>query len=166
MQADQSFTRLYANGARQGAIKAIDLHVEAIPRRVQVELETARLDSGNIVHAGDTVVVEATVRPWQQPARNIRIPIKLPPGLAAGNLRLLVSDAGTLDRALNQPRISTRTVDLDTALAAGAKSAPRRPHLCQPPAARNPSRRQRPDALQPCRFPWPTPLSPCAPPRM
>ena len=68
MQTDQSFAQLYANGARQGAIKAIDLDVESIPRRAQVELETARIDSGNIVHAGDTVVVEATVRPWQQPA--------------------------------------------------------------------------------------------------
>ena len=118
MQADQSFAVLYANGARQGAIKAINLDVDSIPRRAQVELETARLDSGNIVHAGDTVVVEATVRPWQQAERNIRIPIKLPPGVGTGTLRLLVSDAGTLDRALNQPRISTRTVDLDAALAA------------------------------------------------
>lgn len=117
MQTNQTFAQLYANGARQGAIKAINLDVDSIPRRAQVELETARIDSGNIVHAGDTVVVEATLRPWQQPERNIRIPIVLPPQLPAGPIRLLVSDAGTLDRALNPPRISNRTVDLDTALA-------------------------------------------------
>lgn len=117
IQTDQTFAQLYANGARQGAIKAIELDVDSIPRRAQVELETARIDSGNIVHAGDTVVIEATLRPWQQPERNIRIPIVLPPELPAGPIRLLVSDAGTLDRALNPPRISTRTVDLDTALA-------------------------------------------------
>jgi hypothetical protein len=117
MQTDQSFAQLYANGARQGAIKAIELDVDSIPRRAQVEIETARIDSGNIVHPGDTVVVEATLRPWQQPERNIRIPILLPPQLPPGPLRLLVSDAGTLDRALNPPRISNRTVDLDTALA-------------------------------------------------
>ena len=117
LQADQSFAQLYANGARQGAIKAINLDVDSIPRRAQVELETARIDSGNIVRAGDTVVVEATVRPWQRPERNIRIPIALPAQLPAGPIRLLVSDAGTLDRALNPPRISNRSVDLDTALA-------------------------------------------------
>lgn len=117
MQANQSFALLYANGARQGAIKAINLDVDSIPRRAQVELETARIDSSNIVHAGDTILVEATVRPWQQPERNIRIPVKLPPGIGTGNLRMLVSDAGTLDRALNQPRISARTIDLETALA-------------------------------------------------
>lgn len=124
MQADQSFALLYANGARQGAIKAIDLDVESIPRRAQVELETARIDSGNIVHAGDTVLVEATVRPWQERERNIRIPISLPPGLANGTVRLLVSDGATLDRALNQPRISARTVDLDTALAEARSQHP------------------------------------------
>jgi hypothetical protein len=117
LQADQSFAVLYANGARQGAIKAVDLDVQSIPRRAQVQLETARIDTGDIVHAGDSIVVEATVRPWQQPARNIRIPIHLPQGLAAGNLRLLVSDAGTLDRALNPPRVTGRTIDLETALA-------------------------------------------------
>jgi hypothetical protein len=117
LQTDQSFAQLYANGARQGAIRAINLDVDSIPRRAQVELETARIDSGDIVHAGDTVIVEATLRPWQQPERNIRIPIVLPPQLPAGNIRLLVSDAGTLDRALNPPRIANRAVDLNTALA-------------------------------------------------
>ena len=124
LQTDQSFALLYANGARQGAIRAVDLDVDSIPRRAQVQLENARLDSGNIVHAGDTVVVEATVRPWQQPARNIRIPIRLPQGLAPGNVRLLVSDAGTLDRALNPPRIAPRTVDLETALAQARNQHP------------------------------------------
>jgi hypothetical protein len=124
MQTDESFARLYANGDRQGAVRAIDLDVEAIPRRAQVELEAARLDSGNIVHAGDTIVVEATVRPWQQRERNVRIPITLPSHLGSGSVRLLVSDAGTLDRALAQPRASNRTVDLETALAQARSQHP------------------------------------------
>jgi len=124
LQADQSFALLYANGARQGAIKAVDLDVESIPRRAQVQLENARLDTGNIVHAGDAIVIEATLRPWQQPARNVRIPIRLPHGIASGNVRLLVSDAGTLDRALNPPRITNRNVDLETALAQAQSQHP------------------------------------------
>lgn len=124
MQTDESFSRLYASGDRQGAVRAIDLDVEAIPRRAQVELEAARLDSGNIVHAGDTIIVEATVRPWQQRERNIRIPITLPSRLGAGSVRLLVSDAGTLDRALVQPRVSNRTVDLESALAQARNQHP------------------------------------------
>jgi hypothetical protein len=113
----ERFTELYANGTRQGTVRAIDLHIEAVPRRLQVEMETARIVSGDIVRAGDTVVVEATVRSWQRPARNVRIPITLPVRLAAGNVRLLVSDAETLDRAQDQPRMSARAEDLATVLA-------------------------------------------------
>jgi hypothetical protein len=117
MLTGESFMKLYSNGTRQGAVHSINLTVETIPRNMHVELETARVVSGDIVHAGDTIVVEATLHPWQQAARNVRIPIKLPATLSAGSLRLLVSDAGTLDRTLDQPRISTRPTDLETALA-------------------------------------------------
>jgi hypothetical protein len=123
-QAGERFARLYSNGARQGAVRGIDLQVEAIPRRVQVELETARLVSNDLVHAGDTVVVEATIRPWQQPARNVRIPVTLPARLGAGNLRLLISDSGTLDRTLDQPRLSARQADLETVLAQARRQHP------------------------------------------
>jgi hypothetical protein len=113
----ERFSQLYSNGTRQGTVRGIELHVEAFPRRVQEDLETARLVSSSIVHAGDAVVVEATIRPWQQPARNVRIRIKLPARLGAGNIRLLVSDSGTLDRALDPPRGSNRTVGIETVLA-------------------------------------------------
>ncbi len=117
VQTGERFGRLYSNGTRQGAVRGIDIHVEAIPRRMGVALESARLVSSGIVHAGDTVEVEATLRPWRQPARNVRIAVTLPARLGAGNLRLLISDSGTLDRALDQPRFSGRPPDLDTVLA-------------------------------------------------
>jgi hypothetical protein len=116
-QTGERFNRLYSNGARLGAVRSIDLHIETIPHVVKVELESARLITSDIVHAGDTVQLEATIRPWQQPARNIRIPFRVPARLAAGSLRLLISDAGTLDRTLDQPRFSGRRPDLDTVLA-------------------------------------------------
>jgi hypothetical protein len=115
--AGEQFARLYSNGTRAAAVRSVDLDVEAIPRRVGVELESVRLASSSIVHAGDTVMVEATLRPWRQSARNLRIAVKLPARLEAGNLRLLVSDAGTLDRTLDQPRQQTHAPDLEAALA-------------------------------------------------
>ncbi len=118
------FTRIYSNGARQGAIRDIDLHIQAVPRHVQVALEQARLVSTDIAHAGDTIEVEATVRPWHQPERNVRIPVKLPARLAAGNLRLLVSDAATLDRTLLQPRVSAPPADLAAVLAEARNQHP------------------------------------------
>ncbi len=118
------FNEIYSNGTRLGTVRGIDLSIEAIPRQMQVDLETAKVVSSDIVHAGDTVMVEATIRPWQQPARNVRIPVKLPARLNAGNLRLLVSDAGTLDRTMDQPRQSQRSVELDAVLAQARRQHP------------------------------------------
>ena len=111
------FNKLFSNQARQKPIREVDLNVEAIPRRMTVELESARFISSNIVHAGDTVTVEATIRPWQGPERNVRIPFKRAGAVGAGTLRVLVSDAGTLDRTLDQPRITPRQPDMATVLA-------------------------------------------------
>ena len=119
----QRFEQLYSNGARQGAVRSIDLQVQAIPRRLQVELVSVRLVSDGSVHAGDTVTVEATLRPWQQPLRNVRIAVKLPDRLGSGNLRLLVSDAATLDRTLNQPQLlQAHPADLQSLLAEASRA--------------------------------------------
>lgn len=122
--AGQQFARLYSNGTRQGVIRQIDLHVEAVPRRVLVTLEEAHFVSSDIAHAGDIVEIEAILRPWQQPERNVRIAFKLPARLASGNLRLLVSDGATLDRALLQPRLNAPPPDLATVLAEARNQHP------------------------------------------
>ena len=117
LRAGEQFSQIYTNSARMGTIRAVDLDVDAIPRFAKVQLESARLISNDLTHAGDTVVVEATVRPWRQPARNIRIPVRIPARMNPGNVRLLVSDAGTLDRTLNQPRLPTAAPSLASVLA-------------------------------------------------
>jgi hypothetical protein len=115
--AAEEFNRFYTNNGRQGEMHAVKLDVEVIPRRVSVELESARIISSNIVHAGDTVTIEATVRPWQQPAQNVRIPITLPNRLQPGSLRVLISDAGTLDRTLDPPRLTAKQSSVEAMLA-------------------------------------------------
>ena len=117
MQTFERFMRIYNNDARQGTISGLNLDIEAIPRRVAVVLESARVISSNIAHAGDTVMVEATIQPWHQAERNVRIPIKLPARLQAGTLRVLVSDGPTLDRTMDQPRFVPHSPDMDSALA-------------------------------------------------
>jgi len=122
--AGQQFTRLYSNGARQGVIRQIDLHIDAVPRRVLVTLEQARFVSSDIAHAGDTVEIEATLQPWQQPERNVRIAFRLPARLAPGNLRLLICDGTTLDRALHQPRYNAPSPELAEVLAQARNQHP------------------------------------------
>jgi hypothetical protein len=118
------FNAIYTNGERRGLVRSIDLHVEAIPRRLSVALESARLVSSDMVHAGDTIEVEATLRPWQQAERNLRIKVKLPERLESGNVRLLVSDAATLDRTLNQPRLAPRPATMASVLERARRQHP------------------------------------------
>lgn len=117
LQAGERFLQLYSNGTRQGAVRAVNLDVDVVPRNLQVLLDGARVVSGDIVRGGSRIVIEATLHPWQQPARNVRIPVTLPARLQPGNLRVLVSDAGTLDRTLDQPKLPTRPDSLETELA-------------------------------------------------
>jgi len=104
----QNFDRLYSNAARETPVERISLHVEAIPRDMRTDLEGVRLVSSSIVHAGDTVTVEATLRPWQQPARNVRIPFTIPARLEPGSLRFLVGSSQALDRTLDAARPQTQ----------------------------------------------------------
>lgn len=113
----QQFQELYSNSARQTPMRDINVHVQAIPRRLNVELDSARLVSSDSVHAGDKIVIEATLRPWKQSTRNVRIPITIPARLGSGNIRILVSDAGTLDRTMNGLRLPGRQPDLNEVMA-------------------------------------------------
>lgn len=114
----QEFNSFYANSSRLGMMRSVDLDVETVPRRVSVQLESARIVSSNIVHAGDTITIEATVRPYQQEARNVRIAVRMPDRLQPGPVRLLVSDAATLDRTLEQPKLTPKPATLEAEVTA------------------------------------------------
>ncbi len=117
LQTGQRFNQIYSNSARQGIVRSVNLYIDAIPRFASLQLQGAQLISSDIVHPGSTVVIDATIRPWQKPERNIRIPIVLPVRLETGTVRVLVSDAATLDRTLNQPRPPIPPPSLATVLA-------------------------------------------------
>jgi hypothetical protein len=120
-----AFNRLYTNGNRQEPMEGVRLRVETIPADQRVELESVRLVSANIVHPGDRVMVEATLRPWRQEARNVRISVAVPARLGTGNLRLLVSGAAAIDRTLDGARVATRpqTVSATSARLRGMHGA-------------------------------------------
>ncbi len=117
LQAGEQFQELYSNSARRTPVHDIEIHVQAVPRRLGVELEGARLISNDSAHAGEKAVIEVTLRPWKQPTRNVRIPITIPARLVAGNVRILVSDSGTLDRTMNGLRLPGRQPDLNAVMA-------------------------------------------------
>ena len=98
------FDALYASSLRNAAsqsIESLDLHVDAEAGNRTTTLDAVRVLSSGIVHAGDTVALEAVVHRWQQPEQRLKLTARLPQNLPPGTLRLLVSDGATLDRTLD-----------------------------------------------------------------
>lgn len=113
----QRFLAVYGNDLQQPSIKSMQLNAVVVPRRESAELESAQL-STNEARPGDTVTVEATVHPFQQDARVVRIPVTLPTTLAEGSMRILVSDGAALDRLLSlPPQSGSRELDLPDTVA-------------------------------------------------
>jgi hypothetical protein len=112
----ERFERLYDNAARRTPIESVDLEVAAIPRRLTAEIQSAHTNRIE-VHPGDMVTIDATVLPWHGEARNVRVPVRLPPNLPEGPVRLLVSDGGTLDRLLHPPQFNAQPLDVAATIA-------------------------------------------------
>jgi hypothetical protein len=100
--AGEPLVQLYGNPARQGALRSVSLDIDALPGQQTVEIESAEREGG-AVHAGDTVSLRATVRPYHGAPRSVDIPVKLPSTLPDGPVRLVVSDAATLDHMQDAP---------------------------------------------------------------
>lgn len=112
-----TFDLLYANPSRQAttqAIQSIRLHVQAIPADLRTELQSVRVISSGIVHAGDTVALEATLRPWQQATQTLQLHVHIPETLPSGPLRVLVGSATSLDRTLDAAQPPNRSPNLLT----------------------------------------------------
>jgi SpoIVB peptidase S55 len=112
----ERFMRLYDNAARRTPVESVDLEVAAIPRRLTAEIESAHTSRVE-VHPGDTITVDATILPWHGEPRNVQVPVKLPENLPEGPVRLLVSDAGTLDRLLQPPQFNAQPLDVAATIA-------------------------------------------------
>ena len=121
LAVSNSFTQLYANPTRTERIESVNLRVKTIPSDLRVELESVRLVSSSIVHAGDRVTVEATLRPWEKAARNVRLDFTVPARIEPGMLRIMVGSSAALDRSIagsaEAPRTGINEADL-TAVAA------------------------------------------------
>lgn len=101
LYVNDRFGRLYANNTEQPMVTGLHLRMQEIPERRTALLEQAR-PSRIEVRAGETIEVEATIRPYHSKdgtgSTVIRVPVTIPIGATPGELRLLVGDSGTLDR--------------------------------------------------------------------
>jgi hypothetical protein len=111
----QRFAAIYGNSSRVQGIRSVDLDVESLPGRRSIEIESAQAAQPS-ARAGDTVTIEATLRPYQGEARNLRLPIHLPATLPSGPLRILLSDGETLDRLTDATPGVTGPTDLNSTI--------------------------------------------------
>ena len=109
----QRFQTVYGNSARVRNIQRIDLDVDSLPGRRSMQLERAQA-AQPAAHAGDTVMVEATLRPFRGETREVRIPIPLPLTLNPGPLRILLSDGATLDRLTSTTPATEGPIELSS----------------------------------------------------
>jgi hypothetical protein len=114
LEVGEPLVQLYSNPARRGLLRSVALDIDTIPGQQTVEIESADRVGGT-VHAGDTVSLRATLRPWRGALRTIDIPVKLPDTLPDGPIRLVVSDAATVDHMLES---SASHLDLSQTVAA------------------------------------------------
>lgn len=111
----QRFTRIYSNPWAGARIQGLDLEFEVLPERRWARLESARTD---VVEArpGDTIVIEAVLRPYRGERILRQIPVRIPVSAPRGALRILVSDGDSLDRMRN-PSPQGRPLDLASIIA-------------------------------------------------
>jgi SpoIVB peptidase S55 len=112
----RNFAQLYDNAARLTNVRSVDVEFEAVPGRQSLQLESV-ISSATRVHPGDSITIDATVRPYHGEPRNVRIPITLPASLPQGPLRVVVSDAATLDRITQSSRGNARPLDISASIA-------------------------------------------------
>ena len=112
----ERFQRLYGNAARSTPIESIDINVDALTGRRSMQLESAQAEKAE-VRGGETVWIDAAVRPWRGEVRNVRLPITLPATLASGDVRLLVSGGSTIDRLLQAEPLSAPAQDVAATIA-------------------------------------------------
>jgi hypothetical protein len=109
----QRFQAVYGNSARVRNIDRIDLNVDSLPGRRSIQLERAQATQP-AAHAGETIMVEATLRPFRGDLKNLRIPISIPLTLNPGPLRILLSDGATLDRLTSTTSNTEGPVELSS----------------------------------------------------
>jgi hypothetical protein len=110
------FGRIFENPYVTPNIQGVTMDLDLIRERKWAKLESARTDVTE-ARPGDEIVVEAVLRPYRGERIVRQIPVKVPTSTPKGTLRILVSDADTLDRARRMSMSFGTRFDLGTTIA-------------------------------------------------
>jgi hypothetical protein len=112
LYVNERFSRIYGNAATKPVISGLKLSLSSVGPSHSATLESVRL-SRNEVRPGDTIDVEATLRPVRSAPAILRLSVTIPPGTASGDLRLVISDGAIADRM----SLPNRAQDQNSSLA-------------------------------------------------
>jgi hypothetical protein len=107
----EKFNRLYMNNVDVPNVKDVNLTVDLLPDRRAAAIENAWAPTDD-VRAGDTVPVKVFLRPYRGQLLERDMQVKVPDGAPQGDLRLLLSDAETLNRMQNIEGAMNRYMDV------------------------------------------------------
>jgi hypothetical protein len=111
----EHFNRIYDNPYQAPTIGGVALEFDLEHDRRAAVLENARTDMTE-ARPGDEITIEAVLRPYRGDRIVRRIPVRVPTSVPKGTLRILVSDADTLDRARHVSPAANRRLDLNSTI--------------------------------------------------
>jgi hypothetical protein len=115
MALGDHFGRIYDNPFEAPTVGGVTLEFDLERERRSAVLESARTDVTE-ARPGDEITIEAVLRPYRGDRIVRRIPVRVPTSAPKGSLRILVSDAETLDRARRVNPIMSRRLDLHSTI--------------------------------------------------
>jgi hypothetical protein len=115
MALGDHFGRIYDNPFEAPNVSGVTLEFDLERERHSAVLESARTDVTE-ARPGDEITIEAVLRPYRGDRIVRRIPVRVPTSVPKGALRILVSDAETLDRARRASPAMTRRLDLHSTI--------------------------------------------------
>lgn len=106
------FNQLFQNPVNAPRVRSVNMTVDLLPERRIAAIENAWMDKSE-VHPGDTVNVKVFLRPYRGKRLERSFAVKIPSQIPAGEHRLLLSDADTLNRQQTLVRNANKHLDLN-----------------------------------------------------
>ncbi len=109
------FGRIFDNPFETPKIGGVTLEFDLEKDRRSATLESARTDVTE-ARPGDEITIEAVLRPYRGERIVRQIPVRVPTSAPKGTLRILVSDAETLDRTRRLTPAVSQKLDLNSTI--------------------------------------------------
>ena len=116
MSLGDRFGRIYDNQFVKPSITGVELDFDILNERRWARLESARTDVTE-ARPGDQITIEAALRPYRGERIVRQLPIQIPTSTPKGTLRILISDADTLDKMRKSARPFAQRLDLASTIA-------------------------------------------------